>query len=79
MIGPHGRPCIAPTRRAPRKAFTIIATLIVRILELRREKAHLLGYRDFADLVLEDRMAKNSERALSVSFRKCKPAPGALR
>ncbi len=55
------------------RAYTTRATegihdnrdLIVRILELRRRKAHLLGYRDFADLVLEDRMAKNSERALS--------------
>lgn len=34
-----------------------------RILELRLEKAHLLGYRDFADLVLEDRMARTGERA----------------
>lgn len=34
-----------------------------RILELRLEKARLLGYRDFADLVLEDRMAHAGERA----------------
>ncbi len=33
--------------------------IIRRILELRREKANLLGYRDFADLVLEDRMAQH--------------------
>jgi oligopeptidase A len=39
--------------------------LIRRILELRREKARLLGYRDFADLVLEDRMAQSGARALS--------------
>ncbi len=37
--------------------------LLVRILELRREKARLLGYRDFADLVLEDRMAHSGARA----------------
>ena len=34
-----------------------------RILELRQEKARLLGYRDFADLVLEDRMAHTGQRA----------------
>ncbi len=36
---------------------------IARILELRREKAALLGYADFADLVLEDRMAHRGEKA----------------
>ena len=37
--------------------------LIVRILELRNEKARLLGFRDFADLVLDDRMAHRGDRA----------------
>jgi len=37
--------------------------LISRILELRREKAALLGYAQFGDLVLEDRMAGNAARA----------------
>ncbi len=37
--------------------------LIVRIIELRQAKAKLLGYGNFADLVLEERMAKNGERA----------------
>lgn len=37
--------------------------LIVRILRLRKEKATLLGYRDFADLVLEDRMAHKGDEA----------------
>ncbi|MEM7449498.1 MAG: M3 family metallopeptidase [Myxococcota bacterium] len=36
---------------------------IARILELRKEKARLLGYSDFADLALEDRMAQNGARA----------------
>ena len=34
-----------------------IAPLLARILELRRDKAELLGFRDFADFVLHDRMA----------------------
>ncbi|MEZ4453672.1 MAG: M3 family metallopeptidase [Nannocystaceae bacterium] len=37
--------------------------LIVRILELRREKAALLGFATFADLVLSDRMAKGGAEA----------------
>lgn len=37
--------------------------LISEILRLRREKANLLGYRDFADLVLEERMAHTGEQA----------------
>ncbi len=38
--------------------------LITRIVELRREKAALLGFANFADLVLEDRMAHTGDRAL---------------
>ena len=37
--------------------------VVARILELRREKAELLGYRDFSDLVTEDRMAKEGAKA----------------
>lgn len=37
--------------------------LITEILRLRREKAQLLGYRDFADLVLEERMAHTGAEA----------------
>jgi oligopeptidase A len=39
--------------------------IIARILELRREKARLLGFADFADLVLEDRMAHHGARAMA--------------
>jgi oligopeptidase A len=38
--------------------------LIGRILELRREKANLLGFPDFADFILHDRMAHRGERAM---------------
>ncbi len=38
--------------------------LIREILELRRRKANLLGFRDFADLVTQDRMAKRGADAL---------------
>ncbi len=37
--------------------------LMARILELRREKARLLGFADFADFVLHDRMAHTGQRA----------------
>lgn len=39
--------------------------LIREILQLRREKAQLLGFRDFADYVLQERMAGGGDRALS--------------
>ena len=37
--------------------------LIAKIIALRQEKARLLGFRDFADLVLDDRMAHTGETA----------------
>lgn len=39
------------------------APVICRILSLRKKKASMLGYDDFADLVLEDRMAASGTRA----------------
>src|ERR1039457_1009387 len=39
--------------------------LLTRILELRREKARLLGFQDFAHLVLEDRTAHNGAHAVA--------------
>jgi oligopeptidase A len=41
------------------------APLITKILALRKEKATLLGFRDFSDLVLDDRMAHTGARAQS--------------
>lgn len=60
-------------RRQVYEAFSVRATegernnrpLLERILELRKEKAHLLGFANFADLVLEDRMAHNGDRAMA--------------
>jgi len=37
--------------------------IIERILDLRKERARLLGYADFSDLVTEDRMAKTGSKA----------------
>ncbi len=61
----------ADVRRRMYEAYSLRATegehdnrpLAVRILELRREKARLLGFADFADLVLDDRMAHDGARA----------------
>lgn len=39
--------------------------LLPRILALRQEKAELLGYRNYADYLLEERMAGSGERAMN--------------
>jgi len=39
------------------------APLLAKILSLRKEKAQLLGFRDFSDFVLDDRMAHTGARA----------------
>jgi len=62
----------AAIRQQMYHAYSIRATeaerdnrgLVSRILELRRDKARLLGFADFADLVLEDRMAHKGAKAL---------------
>jgi oligopeptidase A len=62
----------AAIRRQMYEAYAVRATeperdnraMVGRILALRAEKARLLGFRDFADLVLEDRMAHKGDRAL---------------
>ncbi|MGH9657266.1 MAG: M3 family metallopeptidase [Bryobacteraceae bacterium] len=61
----------ASIRESVYRAFATRATageqdnrgLVGRILELRREKAKLLGFADFADLALDDRMAHTGARA----------------
>jgi oligopeptidase A len=63
----------AAARRQVYEAFTVRATeagrdnrpLVARILEARAERARLLGFANFADLVLEDRMAHDGARALA--------------
>jgi oligopeptidase A len=62
----------ASIRRGIYDAYSVRATegahdnrkIVARVLELRREKANLLGFGNFADLVLEDRMAHTGSRAL---------------
>jgi len=39
-------------------------TLIAEVLQLRRKKVEILGYKNFAEWRLQDRMAKNPENAL---------------
>jgi len=61
----------APIREQVYRAYATRSTagahdnrsIVSRILELRREKASLLGFASFADLVLEDRMAHSGGRA----------------
>jgi len=61
----------AGIRREVYHAYSVRATsgefdnreIVTRVLELRREKARLLGFADFADLVIDDRMAHKGERA----------------
>jgi oligopeptidase A len=63
----------ASLRRQVYDAYSVRATagehdnrqIIARVLELRSAKARLLGFQDFADFVLEDRMAHTGSRALS--------------
>jgi oligopeptidase A len=62
----------ATIRQGIYEAYSVRATegahdnrkIVARVLELRREKANLLGFGNFADLVLEDRMAHTGSRAL---------------
>jgi peptidyl-dipeptidase Dcp len=48
--------------------------IVARIAELRIEKANLLGYRTWADFVLEERMAKNTDNVSGLLDRLWKPA-----
>lgn len=50
-------------RAYSRRAADTNPALIAKILDLRRRKAELLGYANFADFALADRMAKNGRAA----------------
>jgi oligopeptidase A len=39
-------------------------SLLYKILDLRQQKATLLGFKNFSDLILADRMAKSGDRAM---------------
>jgi oligopeptidase A len=62
----------AGVREKVYRAFAVRSTeterdnrpLVARILELRAERARLLGFANFADLMLEDRMAHTGARAM---------------
>jgi len=62
----------AGVREKVYRAFAVRSTeperdnrpLVARILELRAERARLLGFANFADLVLEERMAHTGARAM---------------
>ena len=62
----------APTREQVYRAYYARATaapfdnreVVERVLALRAEKAKLLGFRDFVDLIVADRMARRGDRAL---------------
>ena len=62
-----------PTRESVWRAYNTRATrgehdnreLLAKILQLRARKAELLGHADFADFVLEDRMAKRGATAMA--------------
>jgi len=51
----HDRGTMDPTDNRP---------LILKILELRGEKAHLLGYKDFPDYRLQEHMVKSGSKAI---------------
>ena len=48
--------------------------IIKRIIKLRQEKAKILGYKTFADFVLEDNMAKNPKNVYKLLKKIWKPA-----
>jgi peptidyl-dipeptidase Dcp len=48
--------------------------IITRILTLRLQKAHLLGFDTYADFVLDNNMAKNSKTVMDFLYKVFKPA-----
>ena len=48
--------------------------LVLEILRLRKEKAHLLGYDTYADYVLHDRMARSTQQVRDTLMRFVTPA-----